>query len=396
MFCPERNISFACPDITLLSCKLVLPLLLLLTPFYPGRAESKNSTDEAIGKDLFEQAYQLETKDREKAIELYRKAIDSGLDSNLKKAAHWKLFYIYKYNKDYIPALNELSQLGDPKKLTRIISALHREIKNNWKIDQVAWQHYLNGFELINKPVRTTAENKGANKREYSSVTDTNSINNSAMKNEIKLKEQFEQAILAAPDNKLFQDMIIRTLTINGYENIAIHFISGSSEMTTLQQLIQARRLIDENNFEVAKKSLINLATINPSISSKNKSRLLYLLAKIYAAQSNEQAAVRFYRLSARYADEKVKIHRLAAASYLLYKNNLPLQALSLLRGIEPDSDFNIRFLFTVLKAEVDNNPEALSKLKNMRPTLLESKQVKLDPFLTDRALSVLSKMNLQ
>tara|TARA_Y100001937_G_scaffold122491_1_gene183425 strand:+ start:128261 stop:129298 length:1038 start_codon:yes stop_codon:yes gene_type:complete len=309
---------------------------------------------QANGAGLFRKAYSLETSNPEAAIQNYRAALSSGLPANLRRAAVWKVYFLYKRNHYYIQAYRYGNSIGaggsHQSEIMR--NALHR-----WGITSGDFNRLVQAWS-------------GG-----SSFPDT--------ANSVIAKKSRKATVLAAD--------LRRALELEGKADLASRIIvrRPNSKSGNDPDLEQAEYYYSQGDLKGAEELLWKKSK-SDDLSSVARSRLLYLLGKIRLKQKNEADAIRFYRLAAGYATDQESRRMLALASYRLYRNGKKDAAYELIDQFpEPDED-RMRLYFLVVAVDAADNQNAKRKLRSMEKEIKERVRLGQAGFLEKRAMELL------
>ena len=333
-----------------------------LATFSPAEAR-----DHSAGRPAFEEAYAAEKEHPETAIELYQKSIRMGLSPELKKAARWRLFYLYRKAGQYGEALETAGHLGSDNKLKNVLEDLYEEIAGTFKISDSAAREYAAGLKLI------------AQDRDDESAI------------------HFERALAAHSQNENLRRDIISRLIGRGRSSAALALLqkvgrngnggNGSAELARADLLVKLKRGPEAHTI------LFDLARVpEKKLTAAERSHLLYLLGRVARRRDDPGAAVHYFRMAAMQADDSDLRGRMQGlASYELYRENRKLQARALLQGMSDTDDADVNLLELVLRVEVDGETDAMNKLRAMVPELERSKR----SFLVNEALRLAGSSNV-
>ncbi|HBS04729.1 MAG TPA: hypothetical protein DEA96_07185 [Leptospiraceae bacterium] len=323
-------------------------LISLITVFFSAVDVKAN------GAGMFRRAYSLETSDPEAAIQSYRAALSQGLPANLRRAAVWKVYFLYKRNHYYIQAYRYGNSIGagGSHQSEILRNALHR------------WGITSSDFETLVKAWSSP-----------SSFPDT--------ANRIIASRSRKAPVLAAD--------LRRALELEGKGDMASRIIvrKPNSKTGNDPDLEQAEYYYSQGDLNGAE-ALLWKKSRSDDINSSARSRLLYLLGKIRSKQDRESEAIRFYRLAAGYATDSESRRMLALASYQLYRNGKKDAAYELIDQFpEPDED-RMRLYFLVVAVDAADNQNALRKLRSMEKEIRERVRLGQAGFLEKKALTLL------
>ncbi len=232
-----------------------------------------------LGKPYFEKAYSIEKEDPDKAIELYNKALKEGLDTNLRKTALWRLYFIYKDKKKYILAWSILKQI--PNK-SNIENKFFEDLQYYTKFSK---EDFLNLYKAIQENDLITL------KTIYRSASPF-------------VKKEILDFYLEKNQNQYIEELA---------------FADTNSNIDS--KLFLANYLIDNNRFDQAEKILYELSVNNSrELHYAYKENILYLLGKI-KREKNILDSVYYFLLSANYSNTSRDYEKeLALALYSLYR----------------------------------------------------------------------------
>lgn len=331
-----------------LSWLLIISLFMAISPIHPD------------GQEIFSKAYRLEESDPDESIRLYRQALGQRLDKELRKAAVWRLFYLYKKNKEYSEAILISDHLSDKKGVKRVLEDLKTDIKFEWKINDNALDHYWTGIHLLNAG-KTDAEGHSHS-------------------------DHFLMALKESPGNALFREEILNRLVMAGRDDEVLRMI-GSEGSGPEEQIIRADLLLKRNERNNAESILRSLAASEVYLTNSQKFRLLYLLGRIYRDRGDIPNGVRYFRYSTHYATGTKAVRNLALAAYALYRGGYNEQAYGLVSRLPGEGDSYVELLSLVLAVDVRNDEVAKTKLLKYRKPLEEQKKKGNNSFLIQRAL---------
>ncbi len=351
--------------------RLFTPVLLIIALAVPGSTLLSRSSP---GKYLFERAYRQERDAPRKAIQLYRSAVRRGLDRELRQAARWRMFYLYKSTGEFMNALRMAERLGRHKKMKFVIAQLKRDMRLTWKVSKPALVHYMRGmralygFRVLKEKRRSSGES---------------------------FMTHFNRALAAAPGNRIFRMEIINRLIERGRGDEASNLARDSGLSLNTRLLLRADGLVANKEYREAVKILRHLSNRGVGLRGDEKARILYLLGRIERARGRIPEAVRYFRLAARYGNAKTAHRHIALAAYALYKRKLPVQAMSLLRGLPASENRNIRLLELILRVRVDGDRDSSRRLRAMKPRLLDRERSGRATYLERRALALMKRRRL-
>ncbi|MCB1140233.1 MAG: hypothetical protein KDK23_15860 [Leptospiraceae bacterium] len=308
----------------------------------------------ANGSGLFRRAYSLESSDPEAAIQNYRAAISQGLPANLRRAAVWKVYFLYKRNHYYIQAYRYGNSIGaggsHQSEIMR--NALHR-----WGITSSDFNALVKAWP-------------------GSGLADT--------ANDIIARRSRKGPVLAAD--------LRRALELEGRGDVASRVVVRRPDSKTGNDpdLEQAEYFYSQGDLAGAERILWKKANSEENLGSAARSRVLYLLGKIRLKQNKEEEAIRFYRLAAGYATDTESRRLLALASYRLYRTGKKDAAYELIDQFPDPSEDRMKLYFLVVAVDAADNPNALRRLKSMEAELKERVRLGQAGFLERKALGLL------
>ena len=321
---------------------------------------------DASAKDIFERAYSAEKSQPDRAIELYRSALSHRLESKLRAAAYWRLFFLYKRVGQFGQALRIAERLGSAKRMEDVLKNLRLDVQNQFGISARPAQLYVDGLAALYRL-------RGAPAGERPTV----------------FLAPFRQAVEAAPSSANLRTSISNALVEQGFGEYAGSFASGAAPVSeTERRLAHAARLVAAERHEEAEQVLYFLARTG-DLDNREKGRVLYMLARVERKRGHGHQAVAYFRLAARYAPAAAAQRHNALAAYVLYRDGYAVQAHALLRGAARSPDANVRLLQLILVAEIERNPAALAELRQMKEKLRGTPPAGISPFLAKRAVEL-------
>lgn len=311
----------------------------------------------ANGAGLFRKAYSVETSNPEAAISYYRQAISAGLPANLRRAAVWKVYFLYKRNHYYIQAYRYGNSIGagGAQQSEIMQNALHR-----WGITS----------SDFNKLVQGWASGNGF----------------ADLANQIIANRSRQGAVLAAD--------LRRALEMEGNAALASRIVvrNPNSKSGNDPDIEQAEYFYAQGDLPGAERVLWKRMDASGYIDGAARSRILYLLGKIRLKQGKEEEAIRYYRLGAGYASDAESRRMLALASYQLYRDGKKDAAYELIDQFpEPDED-RMRLYFLVVAVDASGDANALRRLKGMEKELKERVRLGQAGFLEKKAVEMLNR----
>jgi hypothetical protein len=315
------------------------------------------------GRPYFQEAYSLEKSDPLKAAEIYKKALDYGLDDKMRSAAIWRIYHLYKSNKRYSSAYLMLPKLGSGQGTGKIRSDLISDMMYAWKVDSGTLDIYLNGL--------TSLASHG--KSDY--------------------RSSLQSAVSRTPGNSVFHQEIADRLIEYGHQDEAFSVIRQSDSTAPSSLLMEADYMISQSRLNEAE-AILRKSSVNSSslTSAADKFQILYLLGKIERERNNIYESVMYYRIAAQYASGEEQNKQVFLAAFGIYKAGYPSQAYALIYRLPESSDFNMNLLSLVLKAQVAGDQSSLAKLVSREKELKDYKNQNGASFLVDQALQLIKR----
>jgi len=325
---------------------LVLPLAL------PGLTDLH-----ANGASYFRKAYSLETSNPEAAIRNYRSAISQGLPANLRRAAVWKVYFLYKRNHYYIQAYRYGNSIGAGGSHQ---SEIMRNALQRWGITSADFQKLVKSW------------------------SGTRSFADTA--NDIIARRSRKGPVLAAD--------LRRALELEGNGELASRIIvrKANSKSGNDPDLEQAEYYYTQGDYAAAENILWKKATGKETLGALARSRTLYLLGKIRNKQNKDAEAIQFYRLAAGYAADQESRRMLALASYQLYREGRKDAAYELIDQFPEPSEDRMRLYFLVVAVDAAGHRPSLQKLQRMKSDIAERVRLGQAGFLEKKALALLNQ----
>lgn len=309
-----------------------------------------HSVQAAPGTAVFNQAYKLEETDPAGSIELYRSALAAGLPADLARAAHWRMFFIFKDQENFGQALQTSLNLP-PSARAQIIET----IQERYSPGKQALEDYVRG--LAGLASRDPEKKKAA----ADSLGRLHGKSSPAMQKRIlqDLAENHmeEFALTLIPQSATDPDSVLRRCDL-------LVFLGRGQEVS---RMIEGIYTSDE-------------------FTTAQKFRAVYLLGR---ARRDTESEVILYRIAERYSEGEERIRMRALSAYSLLRQGYAEQGLDLLRGQKLPSDPDIQLLSLVLRAEVDQDPAALRELKGRKDSLKAAVRKRKDAYLAQRALRI-------
>jgi predicted Zn-dependent protease len=343
---------------------LIFFLFILIIP----ATESVYAQSGYNGRPYFEEAYRLETSDPLKSAELYKKAMQYGLDDKMKSAAVWRVFHLYKSQKRYASAYLMLPRLPSGQGIGKVQSDLSQDMMYAWKIDSGILDIYLRGINAL------ASKNGNSDYRSH-----------------------FLSAVSRTPGNAVFHKEISDRLIESGRQEEAFSIIRQSDQNAPAAALLEADYLISQDRLNEAE-ILLNKISVgtDKGISSADRFQLLYLLAKIEKEKNNTYESIVYYRLAAQYAQAEEQNRQISLAAFSIYKAGYPSQAYALIYRLPESSDFNMNLLSLVLRVYVAGDQAAVNRLISMEKELKAQRNKSGPSFLVDNALQLIGKRSQQ
>ena len=350
----------------------LLPCLITLCLLFPSAGIHSYSP----GKWLFEQAYRLEKKDPEKAVRLYRAALRRGLNWKLRRAARWRLFYLYSELGQFVRALRLIKLLGSSSRIEIVADNLYKAIARRLRLNRAALRDYLTALSgLRGIPLISTARYK------FPGVAESRSVS---------FVYYFKEALRKSPRNPELRLAIIKNLREAGREDLVEQLREGYRYRRGFSELARASHLFFTGKTKEAENILWGLARDRSEMVDEVKIKILYLLGRISRKRRDYRRAALYFRLAARYGRGNGAHRYDALAAYALYRAGFPGRARALFQNLPPFQEWNIRLLRLILRAETKRDPRALRAIRSMRKRLISLKRRGRDSYLTRRALRIL------
>lgn len=232
-----------------------------------------------FGKNFFEKAYSIEKEDPDQAIMYYHKALQSGLEWELKKTTLWRLYFLYKGKKLFLQSWDILNQ-----------------IPNSQNVEK----KFFEDVEYFGK----------ISKDDFIKLSSAIKNNELKMVREIFLKSSFyiKNEVLDLYLKKGLEEVIEQLLNEENYADID-------------SKLLLTSFYIDKKYYEQAEKILYKISLENAeTISSSQKEKILYFLGKI-KREKNLQDSIFYYLLSGNYSETTIDYEKaLSLGMFSLYK----------------------------------------------------------------------------
>jgi tetratricopeptide (TPR) repeat protein len=342
------SVLFHVFNVTLCAIFILIPIKAIHTEIlYPGRS-------------TFEEAYMLEKKQPDRAIQLYRIALGQGLDAKMHGAARWRLFYLLKDQKRYGEALALLNQLGSGKSINKVADDLKEQMRGNWNIESPALDSYLKGLSAL-------SSGKPVDGRNYN--------------------EWFLESIQLAKGNRDFRLEIFNRLIAAGRVEDTLKVMEGIGDNSVTERILRDDLLLRLGRMEEAYQDLRTLASSIESLSDENRYRILYLLGRIHRDKNEIYPAILYFRQSVRYAKGNEAYRQLALAAYALYRIGCNEQAGSLLQNFPDVDDEDVVLLKNIVAVDTRKDEESLKYLRKIKNRFHAKRS-----FLDDRALQLLHR----
>jgi len=305
------------------------------------------------GTVLFNQAYKMEEANPQGAVEVYREALAAGLTNDLARAAHWRLFFIFKDRESYADALRECDYLA-PTARQQIVDVIRErhDLKNE------TLERYV---ESLRGLVSGDREKRKAAGRELTKV------------------------YASAP--RSLRKRILLDLSENGASESALT-LAQQGDGTPEAKLGECDLLIYLGKTAEAEK-LLRTMYESSDYSTSEKMRIVYLLGR---ARRDSGGDIEMFRVAEEYADGDERMRMRALAAYGLLRQGYLLQARGMMRGLSSSKDPDVQLLDLLLRAEVDGEKKALRDLQNRRDSLKGAVRKHRDAYLAQRALRLLGE----
>ncbi|MCE9599240.1 MAG: hypothetical protein K8S54_14855 [Spirochaetia bacterium] len=303
------------------------------------------------GTVLFNQAYKAEESDPEGSIPMYRAALNAGLSADLARAAHWRLFFIFKDQESYGLALREADYLPANAR-----SQIVASIRERYAVKQEIVDRYMVALREVSSS-DTSRKKSGAH----------------------NLTQIYE----SSPPS--LRRRILLDLSENEAEETALTLIQKEGEDT--EGLLREADLLVFMGRNAEAEKLIQKIYIQDDLSSEQKTRIVYLLGR---ARRDSGRDIELFRTAEQYAEGDERLRMRALAAYGLLRQGYPEQARALMRGVPIVRDADIELLDLLLRAEIDDDKKAMKSLVARRSTLKEIVRKKRDSYLASRALKLI------
>lgn len=315
------------------------------------------------GKADFEKAYSLENSDPNTAAEFYESALSKGLDPELKHAARWRLFYVYRNTGQHAKAYFMLDSFGTSSRMSSVREGLKKDMQKDWRVDEKTVDLYLEGLDAF----REGEKDRGVS--------------------------LLNRALDRAPGSSLFRREVVERFTAEGQQAEAARVASRSKGATPSESLLGADLKLNGGDPEGARDVAMGVATGDPGLLKEaDLSHIPYILGRVERENGNLEKTVEYFRTAARYAtgDEANRMNALAA--YSLYRAGYRHQAYLILDPVSQTRDRNVLLLRDILRVEEASDNTALQELRTMRNELLEDRKKGRGGFLVNRALEVMDR----
>lgn len=326
--------------------KNLLAAALLLGLALAGSAEL-SARDRSPGRPLFESAYAAEQDDPEQALDMYERALKKGLGRELRKAARWRLFYLYRKAGRYGEALSMAARLGSDKKLRNVLGGLYDEIAVRYSVSREAAREYATGLKLL-----------ALDRHEQAAL---------------RFEKSLQLSKSSPKGNAALRTAITNRLMRRGDSRTALAVLRQEGEQNRKgARLARADLLVKLKRDTEARKLLAQIAA-NPATakwSHADQSQVFYLLARISRRAKQAAATVRWFRLAAVHAkfarDAELQSRMQSLAAYELVSRGHVRAARGLMLGLPASKDRNVRLLDLMLKAHVDGNEASRKQLRDL------------------------------
>lgn len=316
-------------------CILILFLIIFSYGIYP-----KN-----LGKPYFEKAYSIEKEDPDQAVQLYYKALQEGLDQDLKKTTLWRLYFIFKEKKLYLKAWSILNQV--PHNIS-VENKFFEDVRYYTKLEK---EDFLKLYKSI----------QGNDIHQLKSIY----FNASPI-----LKKEILDYYLEKQNETMIQELAFMDSSNNAIDS----------------KLFLATFYLEKNLFHKAEEILYDLSIHRASeLTDDYKEKILYLLGKV-KREKNILESIPYFLLAANYAQTSRDYEKeLALALYSLYRAGYVDIVYQMSDYIYYLPNEPMQKLF-ILLIKTEKNPDRnnLFELKKLIATLNK------DSFLVQRAQKVL------
>lgn len=305
------------------------------------------------GTVLFNQAYKTEETDPQGSIPMYRAALNAGLTADLARAAHWRLFFIFKDQESYGLALREADYLP-PTARSQIVTS----IRDRHSLKPEIVDGYLAALREISSS--DSAKRKSA-------------------------AHNLSQIHEVAPPS--LKRRILLDLSENEFEEAALTLVQKEGNDTE-GQLREADLLIFMGRNTEAE-TLLQKLYIKDELNSEQKTRIVYLLGR---SRRDSGRDIELFRTAEQYAEGDERARMRALAAYSLLRQGYAEQARAMMRGVPIARDADIELLDLLLRAEIDQEKKAIRSLVARRATLKEIVRKRRDSYLASRALKFIGE----
>ena len=332
---------------------LALVLLWSLSPLHAGGGPGQSS---------FERAYRIEKRDPELAVQYYRQALSRGLNRELRKAAKWRLFYLYKDLGNYEQAMRLARELGAGKKARGMEHDLVKEVAGKLGVDRSTAELYIDAANLI--------ASTGPKKMTLSF-------------------DRLRKSLTSYPNHERLIRLLGRASSrAKNRSELSEAFASCRS---TPCRLAEIRILIDSRKSEKARAALYRLSK-QSSLEPRYHDKVLYLLARSHRDE-NAVLAVDYYRLASDYAaSPKMALYYRALAAFALYELGYTRPARALLGEGEFQDSFHLHVLALILQVELDKSRSAYEELHSLKSRIQGTKRKGQSHRLMNAALRILQR----
>lgn len=225
-------------------------------------------------QEMFEEAYNIEAQEPERAVRLYEQVLDTDLEDELRATVKWRLVYLYKRQKQFSKAFLLVESLGRERHTKTILAEIRREMVFHWDAQKAAVDHFLEGVRLL----RRSPQDGG-------------------------FLGRFRLALQA--ENPFLLQNIVDQLSRAGRGEEALQFLEAHGDNSSGHALLRSDLLFSLGRATDAESILRDLVAVDVSLATADKAQVLYLLGRMNANRKDYRKAVMYFRLAARYFDSE-------------------------------------------------------------------------------------------
>ncbi len=313
---------------------LTFTALLLTTNLYAGPKAGPGFKD-------FERAYALEQENPADALKLYKRALRRGLARDLRETARWRMFYLYRREQDYLPALQLLPKIAKGKAGRQLTKDFHEEVRRAYAIDADSLDEVRRGLATVSVP-----EAKGESYYLH-----------------------LENALRKHPGNLKLLDALVAYLVAHDRSAFALRLVNAfpgtdaalagrrAALLIDLGRPREALALLEESESQIRPACL--LWPVREPEDRKHLAVVHYQKGRAYRELDREDAAVDEFLEAAEYGE---RVRNIALAAYVLYRSGRDEDARSVLRRLnarELRSSCNAGALHGILRSRLPNEAAA-------------------------------------